>query len=129
MRRTIASSVLFSSLLFTAAAYASPPPDDAAASTTLRVSTGVTPPQPIDSLKLVASDSLSATPIPANARIKVSFIVDEKGQPRNIQVVKGYDSLWNARAVEAVSKLHYRPASIDNQTIPMAVNLVITIAQ
>jgi outer membrane biosynthesis protein TonB len=128
MRRTIATSVLFSSLLFTAAAYASPPPDDAAA-TTRRVSTGVTPPQLLDSLKLTTPDSLTATSVPADTQITVSFVVNEKGQPSNIQVVRGYDLFWNERAVQAVSKLHYRPASIDNQTIPMAVNLVITIAQ
>jgi outer membrane biosynthesis protein TonB len=128
MRRTIVSTVLFSSLLFTAAAYATPPRDDAAASTR-RVSTGVTPPQLLDSLNFTGPYSFTAASVPADTQITVSFVVNEKGQPGNIQVVKGYDLFWNARAVEAVSKLHYRPASIDNQTIPMAVNMVITIAQ
>jgi len=127
MRRTIVSTVLFSSLLFTAAAYASPPPDDAAA--TIRVSTGVTPPQLLDSLQLTVPDPITATNVPADAQITVSFVVDERGQPRNIQVVKGYDLFWNARAVDAVSKLHYRPATMDSQAIPMTMNLVITIAR
>lgn len=128
MRRTIITGVLFSSLLFTAAANASSPPADAAAST-LRVSTGPNPPQLLNSLELTVPDPLTATNVPADTQITVSFVVDEKGQPRNIQVVKGYDLFWNSRAVDAVGRLHYRPATMDNQAIPMAMNLVITIAR
>jgi len=128
MRRTITGTLLLSSLLFTAAAYASPPTGDTPAPAR-RVSTGITPPQLLDSLTLGLPDAISATSIPAGTQISVAFVVDEKGQPHDIHVVQGYDLIWNARAVDAVSKLHYRPASLDNQSIPMNMNLVITLAQ
>ncbi len=128
MRRTIASSVLLSSLLFTAAANASPPSASAPALTN-RITTGVTPPQLLNSLALTVPDRETGAVVPNGTQIDVSFVVDPKGQPRNIQVVKGYSVLWNARAIQAVSQLHYRPASIDNQAVPMVVNLVIAITE
>ena len=98
--------------------YASPPPNDSAAPAR-HVSTGVTLPRPWISL---TSKSLKTPPIsafPPVPRSAISFVLDEKGQPRGIHVVQGYSNMWNARAVEAVSKLHYVPASLDNQPIPM----------
>lgn len=128
MRRTIGSSLLFSSLLFTASAFASPPAGNSVASTP-RVSTGVTAPRLLNSLELNAPDSFSATTVPAGTQISVTFVVDENGQPRNIHVTRGYDPLWNARVIDAVSKLHYVPASMDNQAIPLSMNLVVTLAR
>ena len=128
MRRTIASSILFSSLLFTAAANASPPPDSAPAPTR-RISTGITPPRLLNSLNLVNPDPFTGSSVPAGTKIAVSFVVTENGQPSNIQIVKGYDRVWNARAIQAVQHLYYRPASIDDHNVPMRVDLVIAIAQ
>lgn len=127
MRRTIISTVLSSSLLFTAAAYASPPPADSAAPT-LRVSTGITPPKLLNSIDLAVPDSVNVPSVPSGTQVSLSYTVDEKGQPRNIQVVKGYNFFWNARVVSAVSQLHYRPATMDNQAIPMDINLTVTLA-
>lgn len=128
MHRTIASAALFSSLLFTALANASPPSESYSAPTH-RVTTGVTPPQLLNSLQLAVPDSLIASAAPSNMQIAVSFVVDKEGQPRDIQIVRGYNSVWNEHAIQAVSQLHYRPASIDDQAVPMAVNLVIAIAK
>lgn len=127
MRRTITGTLLLSSLLLTAAAYASPPIGDPAP--TRHVSTGITPPKLLDSLSLSVPDSISAATIPEGAQITVSYVIDEKGQPREIRVVQGYNVLWNARALDAVSKLHYRPATLDNQPVSVPMNLVITLAQ
>lgn len=96
---------------------------------THRVSTGIVPPKLLDSISINLPDQIATTNIPAGTQISVAFVVDEKGQPRDIRVVQGYDVIWNARAVDAVSRLHYRPASLDNQSIPMNMNLVITLAQ
>lgn len=127
MRRTIISTALFSSMLFTAAAYASPPPGQTSAPT-FPVSTGITPPEVLNTLNIKFPDQ-NTRPVPAGTQISLSYVVDENGQPRNIQVVHGYDLVWNARAAEAVSKLRYRPASLDNQPIPMGMNLIITLAR
>lgn len=126
MRRTIIGTILSSSLLLTAAAYASPPASDSAASTH-RVSTGVTPPRLLDSIYIQAPNDATDLSIPSGTQISVSFVVDAKGQPRDIHVVQGYTTVWNARAIDAVSKLHYLPASLDDQAVPMEMNLVITL--
>ncbi len=127
MRRTITGTLMLSSLLLTAAAYASPPIGDSAP--THNVSTGITPPQLLDSLSLSIPDSSSATTIPEGAQITVTYVVDDKGQPSNLHVVEGFDPIWNARALDAVSKLHYRPATLDNQPVPVPMNLVINLAR
>jgi hypothetical protein len=128
MRRTLITGLLLSSMLFTAAAYASPSSDSASAST-IRVSTGVTPPQVLAPLSLAQTVSLGGPTHPANPLITVSFTVDETGHTRNIQIVKGSDPYWNARVANAVQNLHYRPASMNNEPVAMDVTLNVTIAQ
>lgn len=85
-------------------------------------------PRLLDSLALNASPSVTPN-IPEGTQITVSFVVDGNGQPRDIHVVQGYNMVWNALAIDAVSRLHYRPAMLDNQPIAMNMNLVITLAR
>lgn len=120
MRRTVASSLLLSSLFFTAAAYASPSAD--AATTPIPVSTGITPPEVLNSLSL-SNSPLSGHALPADRLIEVSFTVNQNGQPSDVKIVKGSDIYWNSRVVNAVLNLRYRPASMDNHAIPMVVNM------
>src|SRR5580692_6297359 len=116
MRHIIASTVVLSSLLLPAAAFASKPTDEPLATTaTPRVTTGVIGPFLQNSLTLTAPEGLPASSIPADAQVGVSFVVDEKGVPENIQVTKSINPSWDSQVVEAVSKLHYRPARIDDQ--------------
>ena len=122
MRRTLATGLLLSSMFLTAAAYAS---DDVSASTP-RVSTGVTPPQVLNSIRL-APDQMIGHTHPADSIISVSFMVDEKGQPRDIQVLKGSDPYWNSLVTSAVQNLRYRPATLNNRPVAMAVKLNINI--
>ncbi len=124
MHRTIISSVLLSSLLLSVAANASPPPTSAPA---LRVSTGVTPPQPLNSLSLIAPAQFAGLSVPIGTSIVVSFLVDETGHPRDIRIVKGYNVMWNLRAAQAVQHLRYLPARMDNQAIPMRMELAIAV--
>jgi hypothetical protein len=125
MRRTLATVLLLSSFVFTAAAYAS---DDVSASTP-RVSTGVTPPQLLNSLNVTVPDPTTGHSMPADSSISVSFKVDETGQPRDIRILKGVDPFWNARVANAVQNLHYRPAMMDNQPVSMVVNLDVTLTR
>ncbi len=130
MRQIVASSILLSSFFLPAAASASTPADDSTAPTPApRVSTGVIVPTLIQVIDLSIPADLSQDAIPVNAQVTLNFTVDEKGRPRNIQVVKGINPVWDARVVEAVSKFHYRPGSIDNQPIPIAMNLTVNIAR
>jgi TonB family protein len=130
MRLMLASTVVLSSLLLPAAAFASNSTDDPAATTaTPRVSTGVIGPFLENSLNVVTPGGLPVSALPADAQVGVSFVVDEKGVPENIQVTRGVNPIWDSQVVEAVSKLHYRPARIDNQKIPVDVNLTVVLTK
>ena len=128
MRHIVASSILLSSLLFPAAASASKPSDDASAPTQApRVSTGVVAPVLLNTINLRSPDDLLLDTLPAGAQVGLTLTVDAKGQPQDIHVVKGIGPLWDARVVEAVSKLHYRAGTIDEQAVPMDLNLTVNI--
>jgi hypothetical protein len=130
MRYILASSVLLSSLLLPAAASASQPSDSAAALTqTPRVSTGLTAPTLLNSIGLTIPDGLPKDSIPVDAQVGLTLTVDEKGQPEDIHVVKGVNPFWDARIVDAVSKFHYRPGTIDTKPIPVDLNLTVNIAR
>ncbi len=125
MRHIIASSIILSSLILPAAAFASKPSDDPAASTPApRVSTGIIGPTLMNSMILSFPD-LSV--VPTESQVGVSFVVDEKGFPENIQVTKGVNPLLDSKVVEAVSKLHYRPGVIDDKKVPVDMNLTVVI--
>jgi len=130
MRHILASTVVLSSLLIPAAAFASQPTDDPAAPTApRRVSTGVIGPYLVNSLTLIPPSDISAFSLPADAQVGVSFVVDEEGVPENIQVTKSLNPIWDSQVVEAVSKLHYRPASIDDEKIPVDMNMTVVITK
>jgi TonB family protein len=130
MRHIIATSFVLSSLLLPAAAFASKPSDEPAATTPApRVSTGVVGPFLVNQLNLTAPAGPGASYLPNDAQVGVSFVVDEKGLPENIQVTKSIDPTWDSQVVDAVSKLHYRPARIDDQKIPVDMNLTVVIAK
>jgi hypothetical protein len=128
MRHILKSSILLSSLLLPAAAFASQPVDDVSASTR-RVSTGVTAPRVIESADVVFPEGLRASFLPSYASFGIALTVDEKGQPQNIHVTRGFNSYWDARVVEAVGKFHFRPGSIDNQPTPVDLNLTVTVTR
>jgi len=130
MRHILTSTVILSSLLLPAAAFAGTPTDEPAASTAApRVTTGVIGPFLVNSLSLTAPEGPAAPAIPADAQVGVSFVVDENGVPENIQVTRSINPVWDSQVVNAVSKLHYRPARIDDQKIPVDMNLTVVIAK
>jgi Gram-negative bacterial TonB protein C-terminal len=130
MRHIIASGILLSSFLLPAAASASPLSDDATAPTQApRVSTGMTAPTLLQSTYVSIPADLPQAAIPVNAQIGLAFVVDEKGRPQDIHVVKGFNPLWDARVVDAVSKFHYRPGQIDEKPIPVDMNLTVNIVR
>jgi hypothetical protein len=130
MRHILASTVVLSSLLLPAAAFAGNATDDPAATAAARpVSTGVIEPVLLNSLTLITPVGVDTSAIPADAQVGLSFVVDKDGVPEKIQVTRALNPIWDAQVVEAVSKLHYRPATIDNQKIPVDMNLTVFIAK
>jgi outer membrane biosynthesis protein TonB len=130
MRHIVTAGILLSSLVLPAAASASTPSDDATAPTQApRISTGVIAPTLLEATDVSIPGDLPKEAIPYNAQVGLSLVVDEKGRPQNIQVVKGFNPFWDARVLDAVSRFHYRPGSIDNKTIPVEMNLTVNIAR
>ena len=129
MRRILATSTLLSSLILPAAAFASTPVDDATAPTPIRISSGVTQPVLVNSAYLDVPEGYSIDAIPADAQVGLSLTVDEKGQPENIQVVKSYGKFWDARVISTVRQFKFKPATVDNQPIPVDMNLTVNIAR
>lgn len=126
MRRTLASTLLLSSLLLPALAKAaSPPVDDASAPAPHRVTTGVVAPVLLNSTGIVLPSGISLNTIPIDSQFALSLVVDQDGRPQNVQVVKGISPFWDARVVNAVRKFRYRPATIDNRPVPMGLNLIV----
>jgi TonB family protein len=130
MRRILVASLLLSSLTLPAVAKASKPVDDASAPTPVRISTGVIAPVLLSSDELsIPQGLLSFNMLPADAAVQLSLTVNEKGEPENIHVVKSYSPFLDARVVEAVSKFHFRPGTIDNQPTAIDLNLTVNVTR
>jgi len=127
MRRILAASLL-SSLALTAGAATMPSNDASTPAGDVRpVSTGVTAPQLVHSthIEIPASEISDAYPNPARLILKVSL--DATGTPTDVKVVKPISQNVDARVVAAVRSFRWRPAVLDNQTIPVGLNLVVEV--
>ena len=130
MRRILATSLLLPSLLIPAVASASQPVDDATASTPkVRVSTGVISPELLSSTDINVPDGYVDRTIPGNGQVGLSFTIDEKGHPENIQVTKSLNPLWDARVVDAVRQFRYRPGTVSNEPVAVDMNLTVNIVK
>jgi TonB family protein len=131
MRRILAASVLtlLPSLILPAAAKASTPVDDATATTPVRISTGVIAPVVVGSPVLSLPEGLSFDLIPPSAQVQVSLTVNEKGQPENVRVVKSFSPFVDARVIDTVNQLHFRPGTVDNQPTAVDVNLTVNVTR
>jgi len=128
MRRILAISLLLPSLFLPAAAKASKPVDDASASAPkVRVSTGVIAPELLDPSRLTIPISVMDGPLPDDAEVQLTLTVDENGIPQNVHVVKSLSRVWDARVVDAISRSHFKPGSVDAQPTPIDLNLTVQI--
>ena len=129
MRRILATSLLLSSLSLPAVANASTPTDDASAPTPkVRVSTGVIAPEILGANHLTISMTNIEQPLPVDAEVGLNLTVDANGRPENVKVVKSLNPLWDARVVDAVNHVHFKPGTVDEQPTPVELNLTVNIA-
>jgi hypothetical protein len=125
MRRILVASLL-SSIAITAAAATSKPANDADSTSVRPVSTGVTAPQLIYSTKI----SIPTTDLPSgsnSARLVLKFNLDKTGTPQAIQVIQPLTQAVDTRVVDAVRKFRWSPAVLNNQTVPVEMNLVVVV--
>jgi protein TonB len=125
MRRILAA-IMLSSMALSAAAATSKPANDADATSVRPISTGVTAPHLVYSTKI----NISASELPntySNARVILKFNLDTTGTPTSIQVVQPLTQAIDARIVDAVRKFRWSPAVLNNQTVPIDMNLVVQV--
>jgi outer membrane biosynthesis protein TonB len=67
--------------------------------------------------------------MPANAQVQLSLTVDEKGLPQNVKVVKSFNPFVDARVIDTVSEMHFRPGTLDNRPTAVDLNLIINVAR
>ncbi len=115
--------VLLSSLASPAASGSNPDGDARATSTTVRVTSGVVPPT------LIGNPSVELSPaVPATKQtVVIDLTVDATGKPTNLKIAESSsDRFLDADALNAVSAMRFKPATLDGQptAVPMRLNYV-----
>jgi len=128
MRNLFVAGLLLSPMLLTSAAVASSPKTDSPVATqNLRVTTGVSTPEIIEPNSIRIPAAAVARMVPSEAQVVVSLNVDQTGKASNVQVVKSINPEVDARVVSAVQLAHFRPAKLDNQPVPVDMQLVVVV--
>jgi TonB family protein len=128
MRSILAATLLLSPMLYSASAVASQPkPDTTDAPQGRRISTGVIEPAVVGSGDIHIPPSTLLRNDGNGAEVVLALTVDAKGNAENIRVVKSADPDLDARVVTGVSQAHFRPAKLDNQAIPVDLNMIVQV--
>jgi protein TonB len=115
---------MLSSLALSAAAATSKPANDADSTSVRPVSTGVTSPRLVYSTRI----NISSSELPdTNGRVVLKFKLDTTGTPQSIQVVEPLTQSIDARIVDAVRQFRWSPAVLNNQTVPIDMNLIVQV--
>jgi TonB family protein len=90
-----------------------------------RTSTGVTWPKLISEPALILSAEDFPTHDLAAQHMVVSLRVDENGAPQNVHLVKSVNQTVNERVLAAVRQYRFVPGTLDDQNVPIDLNLII----
>jgi outer membrane biosynthesis protein TonB len=123
MRRTLAITLLSSSLTLTAAA-ATGPSVDVSAST---APDGVTSPRLVFSKPITISSDELPKAYPNPARVVLKFDLDQTGSPRNLRVSEALTQPVDARVMAAVRDFRWTPAVINNHVVPIEMTLIVNV--
>jgi TonB family protein len=141
MRRILVSSLFLSTVLLNAqantkgqritlearndAAPAAAATDVNSTSQTRRVSTGVTWPKLISQPSLSVSTADFPTQDLGGQHVVVSFRVDTDGTPQNVHITKSVNQSVDERVMTIVRNSRYSPATLDEQNVPVDINLLV----
>lgn len=96
---------------------------------TRRISTGITWPKLISQPNFAVSTTDFPTENLAAQHVVVNFRVDENGTPQNVHVVQSVNQNVDERVMTAVRSSRYAPAKLDDQIVPVDVNLLVNFHQ
>ena len=89
------------------------------------ISSGVVGPKLLTGLPIRVATTDFATPDLASQYVLVHLRVDVTGAPHNVEIVKTANSTVDSRVLAAVRGYHFQPAMLDQQAVPMDLNLKI----
>jgi TonB family protein len=103
---------------------AAPPATDVSATTgSRRISTGVIAPKLIKESKITVATSDFVTEDLASQFVLLHLLVDESGKPQNVQVIKSANPQVDSRVLAAVRDYRFTPATLDDQAVPLELDL------
>jgi TonB family protein len=118
--------MLFSSLLAPAAVYANPT-DATPSAPAIRITTGVVPPAVTNSGDFtVSADALAGVGLDKPS-VVLALTVNEKGRTENVHVVRSINPKVDAQVLEAVRDFKFRPATLDQQPVPVDLELTVVV--
>ena len=106
------------------AAAAAPPATDITATTRpRRISTGVVAPKLIKGANIEVATSDFATEDLSNQYVVVRLHLDESGTPQNAEILKPVNPTVDSRVLAAVRQYRFSPATLDEQAVPLELDL------
>ncbi len=128
MRRILEASALLSTVMFAAVAVASQPATNATVPTyNSHLATSMTTPAEILYAPNFDLTSRGIVGSPQASNVVLKLNISERGKAQNLQVVQSDDPVLNDPVVNAVRKFQFRPAKLDNQPIPVKMNLIVKV--
>lgn len=125
MRRFVEASVLLATVLFATAAVASSPATGARANFK-RAGSSIVPAKLVYAPKADFTHELGDGVL-RHADVVLKLNVSETGKAENLRIVKSGDPALNGAVLEAVSNYRFRPATLDRQPVPVAMNLTVKV--
>jgi TonB family protein len=99
--------------------------DRAATASTIRVSTGVTPPHVVHTVNFVAG--FAAQRSNADQHVVVSLDVDATGTPSNLAIVKSAGPALDKAVLATVGQYRFKPGTLDGQPTAVPVRLDVVV--
>lgn len=125
MRAPIAV-ILLTSLLAPAAVYANSS-EAAASASPIRITTGVIAPAVLNSANFaVTSDALAGVGLDKPS-VVLALKVNEKGFAEDVRIVRSVNPKVDLQVLEAVRDFRFRPATLDQQPVPVDLELTVVV--
>ena len=101
--------------------------DRAATASTIRVSTGVTPPHVVKTVNFVADYAASQRYVAVEQHVVVTLDVDATGKPSNLAIVKSAGPILDKDVLATVSQYRFKPGTLDGQPTAVPVRLDVVV--
>jgi TonB family protein len=99
--------------------------DRAATASTIRVSTGVTPPHVISAVNFVATQTRNAVAV--EQKVIVNLNIDETGKPVNLSIEKSAGPVLDKDVLATVAQYRFKPGMLDGipTSVPVKLEVII----